>query len=81
MYELFDDKKSYMFPNGRTMTKDDISESGQYSLFGLTPIVVNLSDRIIRSYIPLAQFAEDNGVDYDSEDPEKTLSMVIEKQK
>ena len=83
MKQLFDrDNGSYVFPDGETMTSDQMRNDIQYKILFEKDCVVDIVDGIFVSYQPLSQLASGFGIDYNTsseDDPNEVLSDILER--
>lgn len=80
MKKLYDKESPLTWPSGRTMTADEMRESGQYALlFDYDCVVDYDADGIACSFCRLQTYKNHYGID--EPDPEKALALVIEAQK
>ena len=81
MFEMFDKKKSYILPSGKTISGSELTPENGYLLTSFDDCIVDVVAGTINSFARLAKLCEDNGINYVDNSSLVELNRVLNDKK
>ena len=77
MFKLFSSDDSFILPNGKTFKGTELKERPGYEMLKMATCVVDVTDGILYSYLPLGAFCSTYDTGYDESQPENSFNTAL----